>query len=142
LASVQDVRWIDLLSHSDARGVLTAIEGEQDIPFPIQRVFYMHHVLADRGGHAHTETDQVIVAAAGCFKVDVTDGATSVSFVLDDPTVGLYVPRMLFQTLYQFSADAVCLVLANTHYDMSKSIRSWDAYRAAIAAAARPVEGQ
>jgi len=102
----------------------------------------MHHVLADRGGHAHTETDQVIVAVSGCFKVDVSDGAMSVSFLLDDPTVGLYVPRMLFQSLYQFSADAVCLVLASTHYDMSKSIRSWDAYRAAIAEAMAPAEGQ
>jgi hypothetical protein len=131
--AINDVRWIDLPSYHDARGVLTAIEGEVDIPFAIERVFYMHHVAADRGGHAHTDTDQVIIASSGSLQVGLSDGATRATYRLDDATKGLYVPRMIFVELYGFSEGAVCLVLANTRYDMSKSIRSWQEYLKAIA---------
>jgi hypothetical protein len=92
----------------------------------------MHHIVADRGGHAHTDTDQVIVALSGRFEIDIADGIVSRTYGMDDATRGLYVPRMIFTRLYDFSRDAVCLVLANTHYDMSKSIRSWQDYLAAL----------
>ena len=59
------VRWVELPSNVDARGVLTSIEGGQDIPFEIKRIFYMHHIAADRGGHAHIDTEQIVTAAAG-----------------------------------------------------------------------------
>jgi len=130
---LHDIRWIDLPSHRDSRGVLTSIESNIDIPFAIQRIFYMHHVLADRGGHAHTDTDQVLIASSGSFQVDVSDGTTVQTYEMHDATQGLYVPRMVFTTLYGFTADAVCLVLASTHYDMARSIRSWDEYLTAIA---------
>lgn len=126
------VRWIDLPSHQDARGVLTSIEATQDIPIDIKRIFYMHHVVADRGGHAHTDTDQVLIGMAGQFQVDLSDGTNSQTYWFNDPTKGLFVPRLIFTNLYNFSAGAVCLVLANTHYDMSKSIRSWEDYLRAI----------
>ncbi len=122
------VTWMDLPSVGDPRGVLTSIESGLDIPFDIKRVFIMHHITAPRGGHAHRDTDQVLVAAAGSFSLDVSDGGCCRTFTLDDPTRGLYTPRMIFLELYDFSADAVCLVLANTHYDMSRSIRSWEDY--------------
>jgi hypothetical protein len=133
-ASVLDaVRWINLPSNVDQRGVLTSVESRLDIPFEIKRIFYMHHIVTDRGGHAHKDTHQVIVAAAGTFKVDLSDGTSSQTHVFDDPTRGLYTPPMVFIHLYDFSPGAVCLVLASTHYDMSKSIRSWEAYLEAIA---------
>jgi hypothetical protein len=126
------VRWIDLPSNVDSRGALTSIESEFDVPFEIRRVFYMHHIVADRGGHAHTDTDQVVIAAAGRFKMDLSDGTHFQTYTLDGPTRGVYTPRMVFIKLYGFSPDAVCLVLANTHYDMSRSIRSWEDYLKAI----------
>jgi hypothetical protein len=133
-ASVLDaVRWVELPSSVDARGVLTSIEGGQDIPFEIKRIFYMHHIVTDRGGHAHTDTEQVVTAAAGRFKMDLSDGVNTQSYVLDDPTRGVYTPPMVFIRLYDFSPGAVCLVLASTHYDIAKSIRSWEAYLEAIA---------
>ena len=132
MSSLQDVRWLELPSTTDSRGVLTAIEGGQGIPFEIKRVFYMHHVVADRGGHAHRDTEQVAIAAAGTHRIDVSDGEHSQTFEMTDPVRGLYIPRMTFTRLYDFSPGAVCLVLASTHYDMGRSIRSWEDYLHAI----------
>lgn len=128
------VRWVELPSNVDARGVLTSIEGGQDIPFEIRRIFYMHHIAADRGGHAHTDTEQVVTAVAGSFKMGLSDGVNTQTYVLDDPTRGVFTPPMVFIRLYDFSPGAVCLVLASTHYDIAKSIRSWEAYLEAIGA--------
>ena len=130
---MNEVRWLELPSVRDERGVLTAIEAGRDVPFPILRVFLVHHTTTDRGGHAHKDTDQVVTAAAGELTLEVTDGHSSQSFKLDDPTRGVYVPRMLFVRLQSFSADAVCLVFASTHYNMKQSYRSWEAYLEAIA---------
>jgi hypothetical protein len=132
-SSVLDaVRWVELPSNVDERGVLTSIESGQDIPFEIKRIFYMHHITTDRGGHAHTDTEQVVTAAAGRFKMNLSDGISTRTYILDDPTRGVYTPPMAFIELYDFSPEAVCLVLASTHYDIGKSIRSWEAYLEAI----------
>ena len=132
-SSVLDaVRWVELPSNVDERGVLTSIESGQDIPFEIKRIFYMHHIITDRGGHAHADTEQVVTAAAGRFKMDLSDGVDTRTYVLDDPTRGVYTPPMVFIELYDFSPGAVCLVLASTHYDIEKSIRSWEAYLEAL----------
>jgi len=128
MEGINDVRMIDLPSVSDARGVLTSIESGTDTPFELKRIFYMHHIVADRGGHAHVDTDQVIVAACGRFRVDLSDGSAAQTYVLDDAQQGLYVPRMIFIKLSNFSGGAVCMVLASTHYDIKKSIRTWDDY--------------
>lgn len=132
MESLNAVKWIELPSNVDTRGVLTSIEGGIDIPFTIKRVFYMHHIISERGGHAHRDTDQVVIAIAGSFKMDLSDGVTKKAFQLDDPKHGLYIPRMIFIHIYDFSPGAVCCVLANTHYDIKKSIRSWEEYKKAI----------
>lgn len=126
------VRLVDLPSVRDARGVLTSIESGRDAPFVIRRIFYMHHMVSDRGGHAHMDTHQVVIAAAGSLTMDLSDGSRTVSFRLDDPTKGVYTPPMVFITLRDIGPDALCLVLADTHYDMSRSLRSWEAYLAAV----------
>ena len=134
MSVLNTARWIDLPSRVDSRGVLTSIESRLDIPFEIKRIFYMHHIVADRGSHAHTDTDQVVIAAAGCFKMDLSDGTNIQTYALDDPSRGVYTPRMVFIRLYDFSPGAVCLVLASTRYDIAKSIRSWEDYLKAIRA--------
>lgn len=112
----------------DPRGCLTSIEGEMDIPINIERIFYMHHVTDDRGGHAHIDTDQVLICISGSFKLKLFDGKETKAFLMNDCTKGVYVPRLTFTEMYDFNPDAVCLVLANTHYDMGKSLRSMDSY--------------
>ncbi len=128
MSVLDEIKWIDLPSNRDERGVLTSIESGMDIPFKIKRVFYMHHVEKNRGGHAHRDTDQVVIALVGDFMIDFSDGSRTNTYHLDDPTKGLFMPRMVFTRLYDFSKDAVCAVLANTHYEISRSIRSWEDY--------------
>jgi len=114
----------DIKTVNDPRGCLSSLEATIDIPFEIKRIFYMHHVVTDRGGHAHIDTDQVIIAISGTIKIELFDGKNTKEYVMDDCTKGLYVPRLTFTDLYDFSKNAVCLVLANTHYDMKKSLRN------------------
>lgn len=121
-------KLIDLKSVFDTRGCLSSVEEENDIPFVIKRIFYMHHVTEDRGGHAHIDTDQLIIPISGTFKVKLFDGKNTEVFNLNDCKKGLYVERLTFTDLYDFSSDAVCLVLASTHYDMGMSLRSMEAY--------------
>lgn len=132
---LREVRWIELPAMCDARGTLTAVEGTLDIPFAIHRIFYMHHVLADRGGHAHRDTEQLVIGIAGRHVIEVRDGSDTLRFVLDNPNRGLYLPRMTFTTLLEFSADAVSLVLASTHYDRNRSIRTFAEYLEVLDAA-------
>jgi dTDP-4-dehydrorhamnose 3,5-epimerase-like enzyme len=127
---IGDVIWKKLQYNPDERGCLTAIEGEQHIPFSIDRIFYMHDVVpgAGRGGHAHRDTDQLAVAVHGSMKIMVSDGQEARVVVLDHPGWGIYLPRLTWTSLTDFSEGAVCLVLASTHYDRSKSIRTWPEY--------------
>src|SRR5688572_11202498 len=98
-SGLSEVRWIELAAVKDGRGTLTAVEATIHIPFEIRRVFYMHHVTADRGGHAHRDTDQVVIGIAGRHVIEVKDDERSLTFVLDDPDRGLYLPRMTFTSL-------------------------------------------
>ena len=88
----------------------------------------MHHIKQDRGGHAHRDTDQVVIAISGSFTVELFDGKDYMCFDMNDSTQGLYIPRMIFISMYNFSAGSVCLVIANSFYDMSRSFRSKDEY--------------
>jgi len=124
------VRVIDIPTVGDDRGALSVVEAGQTVPFPIRRVFYMHHMTAERGGHAHRDTDQCVVCLAGSLRLELTDGRDVCSHRLDDPTRGLFIPAMVFVDIRDIAPATVCLVLASTHYDMSRSIRSLDAYLA------------
>ena len=126
--SIDNVRLIDLPSHADDRGVLTSIEEAESIPIEIKRIFYMHQIVSDRGGHAHIDTDQVIIPIHGGFEVQAFDGQRTRDFRLNDAAKGLYTPRLTFLSLRDFSAGAVCLVLASTKYDYHMSLRDRQAY--------------
>lgn len=125
---LDEARMISLPSVVDPRGILTAVEGTRDIPFEIKRIFYMHHIANNRGGHAHRDTDQVVIAASGSFTLELFDGKKYLRFAMNDPTKGVYIPRMLFITMFDFTADSVCLVLANSFYDITRSFRTKEAY--------------
>ena len=83
-----------------------------------------------RGGHAHRETDQMAVAVNGSLELIVSDGMNSFTILLDKPTWGIFLPKLTWTSLNNFTEDAVCLVFANTHYDKTKSIRTWSDYLA------------
>ena len=119
-------------SHTDARGTLTAVEFGLDVPFDAKRLYFVHDVVADRAGHAHQDTHQVLVAVTGQFTVTLSDGRAERSFVVDRIDRGLYICPMLFIRLAGFTAGAVMASFASTHYDKDRSIRSWPEYLAAI----------
>ena len=126
--ALEKVAVVSLPSVEDPRGVLTAVEGLRDIPFEIKRIFYMHHIQSDRGGHAHRDTDQIVIAVAGSFVLELFDGKHYKQFDMDDPTKGVYIPRMIFINMFKFMPGSVCLVLANSYYDMRRSFRTKEAY--------------
>ncbi|WP_437825913.1 sugar 3,4-ketoisomerase [Sorangium sp. So ce1153] len=128
MSRLHNVRWIEFPSVVDERGALTFVEGAQDVPFEIKRAYYLYDVRLDRGGHAHRDTQQVIVALRGRFVLELSDGVESRRFALDSPTRGVHILPMLFIRLLDFAPDTVVLVLASTHYDKSRSIRSWEDY--------------
>ena len=114
----------------DDRGNLVVIEGGQDIPFEIRRVFYMYGSDRDivRGQHANRKSAFVLVNVSGSSKVKITDGLEEVIVELDKPRMGVYIPPMYWKDMYDFSADSVLLVLSNEHYDGSEYIRDYDEY--------------
>ncbi|WP_300154659.1 FdtA/QdtA family cupin domain-containing protein [Solidesulfovibrio sp.] len=130
---LEAVRRVGVPTIRDDRGALSVIEGGRHVPFPVARVFYMHGMTADRGGHAHRDTEQCILAVAGSLRLDLTDGLGHASYVLDDPSQGLYLPAMVFLDIRDISPDAVCLVLASARYDPAGVIRSLPAYLEAVA---------
>lgn len=124
-------RTVELNTLTDDRGSLTVAEAELEIPFAIQRVFYVHGVPAGaiRACHAHRQQEQVILPVAGSFEVIVDDGTTSSRLVLADPGRGLYVPPMIWTELRDFSAGAVCAVLASMPYRDDDYWRDYDEFR-------------
>jgi hypothetical protein len=129
-------RIVELPRIADARGNLTFIEGGTHVPFDVARVYYLYDVPGGefRGGHAHRQLQQLIVAAAGSFDVIVDDGTRSERFFLNRSYYGLLVPRMIWRELDNFSSGSVCLVLASHPYDEADYYRDYDEFAAARAA--------
>ena len=128
MSVIKSAALLEFPGCGDERGELIVVEGMQDIPFEIKRIFYMHHVSADRGGHAHIDTDQVLIPIHGSLRVKLFNGKETDEYVMDDCTKGLYIPRLYFTDMYEFTPETVCLVLSSTHYDIGRSLRSMEAY--------------
>ncbi len=114
----------------DERGKLVVIEGGQAIPFDIMRVFYIYESDSSvvRGQHANRESEFVLINVAGQSKVRITDGTEEFIVELNKPMMGVYIPKMIWKDMYDFSSDSVLLVLASTHYDGKEYIRNYDEY--------------
>ena len=127
MTQLQPAKIIRLPKVVDARGNLTFIEGHRHVPFEIGRVYFLYDVPGggERGGHAHRNLEQVIVAVAGSFDVKLRDGKNETTISLKLPFEGLYVPRMLWRDLANFSSGSVCLVLASQAFDESDYIRDF-----------------
>ncbi len=115
----------------DERGKLVVVEGGQSIPFDIQRVFYIYESddTVVRGQHANRESEFVLINVAGKSKVRITDTHEEFIVNLDQPMIGVYIPKMVWKDMYDFSSDSVLLVLASTHYDGNEYIRDYEDYK-------------
>ncbi len=125
---------IELPEMGDERGNLVIIEGNQDIPFEIKRVFYMYGTDSTmvRGSHANRKSEFVLINVAGSTKIKIDDGFSTAVVELNKPRMGIYIPAMLWKDMYDFSDDSVLLVLSNEHYDDSEYIRDYDEYKKII----------
>ncbi|MDI9437935.1 MAG: FdtA/QdtA family cupin domain-containing protein [Euryarchaeota archaeon] len=115
----------------DVRGNLTFIEENEHIPFDIKRVYYLYDVPGgeSRGGHAHRELEQFIIAANGSFDVIIDDGYNRDRFHLNRSYYGLYIPNMIWRELDNFSSGSVCLVLASSPFNEEDYIRDYQCFR-------------
>ena len=115
----------------DERGKLVVVEGNRDIPFKIERVFYIYGSDSEvvRGQHANRESEFVLINVGGTSKVRIDNGHTEAIIELNKPMMGLYIPTMVWKDMYDFSEDSILLVLASTHYNGQEYIRDYEEYK-------------
>ena len=125
------VRMLEFKQHGDERGHLVVVEGMQDVPFDIKRIFYIYGSDSDvvRGKHANKKTEFVLINVAGTSKVRVDDGkGNEAVFSLNRPHTGIYLPSLVWKDMYDFSDDSVLLCLASEHYDGTEYIRDYNEF--------------
>lgn len=125
-----NIQPIQLPRITDPRGNLSFLEDNNHIPFKIRRVHWIYDVPGgvSRGGHAHKELSQFIIAASGSFTVTLDDGTVKRAFTLNMPYQGLLVKPGVWRNLDDFSSGSVCLVLASEKYDESDYIKEYDEF--------------
>jgi hypothetical protein len=130
--SIHDCRLLDLPRIYNPAGSITAVNNLAEIPFSISRVYYLFDVPGGeaRGGHAHKDLQQLILAASGSFDIIIDDGAEKRRIHLNRPYTGLYMPSGIWRELDNFSSGSICLVLASLNYSEDDYIRDYPTFRA------------
>ncbi len=126
---LNSVQMLEFNEKGDDRGHLVIVEGAKDIPFEIKRIFYIYGSDSDvvRGQHANRESEFVLINVAGKSKVKVRDGkGNEAVYSLNRPHTGIYLPKMIWKDMYDFSEDSVLLCIASTCYDENEYIRKYD----------------
>ena len=128
--SVYDCVILPLSKIHNRAGNITIVEGQTHIPFDVRRIYYLYDIPGgeDRGGHAHKQLYQLIVAASGSFHVLLDDGQNKKIVTLNRPDYGVMVVPGIWRELFEFSSGAICLVLASEKYDKDDYIRSYDQF--------------
>ena len=122
---------INLPKFIDTRGNLSVIEEMKDIPFKVERAYWIYDVPGGehRGGHAYRENQEFIVAMSGSFDVHLDDGKEKLTFHLNRSYYGLYVPKGLWREMDNFSTNSLALVLSSTKYDVNDYIRDYEEFK-------------
>lgn len=128
--SLDNVKIIELPKIIDERGNLSFIESENHIPFKIERTYWIYDVPGGeiRGSHAYKQLDEFIIALSGSFDVVLNDGTQSQTFSLNRSYYGLYVPKLLWRRLENFSTNALCLIAASEKFNNNDYIRDYDEF--------------
>lgn len=130
MTNIYNCNVIELPKIHNRAGNITPIHGNIDIPFAIKRIYYLYDVPGGemRGGHAHYELQQLIVAASGSFDVVIDDGRNKKTITLNRPNYGLFMTPGIWRDLVNFSSGAVLLVLASSFYSESDYIRNYQEF--------------
>lgn len=130
MMNLADAKIIDLLKILDKRGNLSIIEEFKNIPFKIERTYWIYDVPGGeaRGGHAYKENQEFVVALSGSFDVILDDGKERKIFSLNRSYYGLYVPKGLWREMNNFSTNSLALVLASTPYDADDYIYDYSKF--------------
>jgi len=124
------IEWIELPNLGDHRGSLVVAEANRNIPFSIQRLYYIFGAQPDvpRGFHAHKELQQIAFCIQGSCKILMNNGKEKQEVLIGQPNKGLFIPPMVWHEMHGFSEDCILLVLASDHYDESDYIRNYDQF--------------
>lgn len=126
-STVYNCSIIELDKHHHEKGNITVVENCKEVPFDVKRIYYLYDVPGGetRGGHAHKDLRQMIIAVSGSFTVTLNDGKVKRTFLLNRPYQGLLVVPGIWRELDDFSSGSVCLVLASHNYDKDDYIREY-----------------
>lgn len=124
------IKKYTFVPHGDHRGQLVALEEFKDIPFDIKRVYYMYETVpgVSRGFHAHRNLEQILICVHGSCKILLDDGTEKTVVPLDKPNEGLYIANNMWREMFDFSTDAVLMVLASQYYDEADYIRDYNQF--------------
>lgn len=130
--NLSDVKIIQLPKYLDARGNLSVVEEFKEIPFKIERTYWIYDVPGgeSRGGHAYRENCEFIIALSGSFDVILDDGNERKRYHLNRSYYGLYVPAGLWREMDNFSTNSLALILSSTRYDEQDYIRDYELFKA------------
>ena len=130
MATIEDVKVIELPKISDPRGNLSFAEQLNHIPFEIKRTYWIYDVPGgeNRGEHAFKNNDEFIIAISGSFDVIVDDGINKKNYTLNRSYYGLYVPAGLWRSMENFSTNSLALEFGSLHYDVNDYIRDYDVF--------------
>lgn len=137
-----EIERVQLQQHGDHGGMLIALEQDRNVPFEIRRVYYIFATQRDvhRGKHAHRHLHQLAVAVRGSVTFMLDDGTGPIEVVLNDPSQGLLMGRMVWRELYDFSDDCVLMVLADHLYDPADYITNYDDFLREVRGIVYPTE--
>ena len=129
--TVYNCSIIQLPRISTESGNITALENSKHLPFDLERIYYLYDIPSgeERGGHAHRELKQLIIAASGSFSIELDDGQNKKVIQLNQPHYGLYIAPGIWREIIEFSSGSICLVLASEKYTESDYIRDYSAFK-------------
>lgn len=125
-----EIQTVKLEEHGDSRGILIALEQMKNVPFEIKRVYYMFNTVKGvrRGFHAHKQLKQILICVKGSCKILLDDGNEKAEVCLDEPNKGLIIESNVWREMFDFSEDAVLMVLASELYDEEDYIRDYNKF--------------
>jgi wxcM family protein len=131
---MKEYKLLNFPQLGDERGHLVVVEGSKDIPFEIKRIFYIYGSDKDvvRGQHANRLSEFVLINISGRCDVFVDDGENQEIIILDKPHQGIYLNKMVWKNMFNFSKDAILLVLSNEYYNSEEYIRDYEEFKKII----------